>query len=57
MRNINEQLHDVAGYCRSPSALHGGKKMMPLPYFALLISIIIMLSITLFILMRRYHDQ
>jgi len=30
---------------------------MPLPYFALLVSIIIMLSITLFVLMRRYHDQ
>ncbi len=30
---------------------------MPLPYFALLVSIIIMLSITLFILMRRYNDQ
>ena len=29
---------------------------MPFPYFALLISIIIMLSITLFVLMRRYHD-
>jgi|WetSurMetagenome_2_1015567.scaffolds.fasta_scaffold13681_6 hypothetical protein len=30
---------------------------MPLPYFALLITIIIMLSITLFVLLRRYHDQ
>jgi hypothetical protein len=29
---------------------------MPFPYFALLVSIIIMLSITLFVLMRRYHD-
>ncbi len=30
--------------------------LMPLPYLALLGSILIMLSITLFILMRRYHD-
>jgi hypothetical protein len=30
--------------------------MMPLAYSALLISIIVMISITIFILMRRYHD-
>jgi hypothetical protein len=30
--------------------------MMPLPYSALLISILAMLAITLFVLMRRYHD-
>ena len=31
--------------------------MMPLPYAALLVSIIIMISFTIFVLMRRYHDQ
>ncbi len=30
---------------------------MPLPYFALLISIAVMISITILVLMRRYHDQ
>lgn len=30
---------------------------MPLPYSVLMISIIIMISITIFILMRRYNDQ
>lgn len=30
--------------------------IMPLPYAAMLISIIIMISITVFILMRKYHD-
>jgi len=30
--------------------------MMPLAYSALLISIIAMISITILILMRRYHD-
>ncbi len=29
---------------------------MPAPYFALLISLVAMISITIFILMRRYHD-
>lgn len=35
----------------------GEGNMMPLPYTALLVSIIIMISVTIFILMRRYHDQ
>gem|GEM_PF-2071802 len=34
-----------------------GRNMMPLPYAALLVSIIIMISFTIFVLMRRYHDQ
>ena len=29
---------------------------MPLPYSALLVAIIIMITFTIFILMRRYHD-
>ncbi|MGB7544377.1 MAG: hypothetical protein WBL92_02135 [Methanothrix sp.] len=35
----------------------GEEMMMPLPYSVLLVSIIIMISFTIFILMRRYHDQ
>ncbi|HNQ53912.1 MAG: hypothetical protein GX463_00630 [Methanothrix sp.] len=34
-----------------------GRNMMPLPYAALLVFIIIMISFTIFVLMRRYHDQ
>jgi hypothetical protein len=30
--------------------------IMPTPYLALLVSIAAMLSITIFILLRRYHD-
>ncbi len=29
---------------------------MPLPYSALLVAIIIMITFTIFMLMRRYHD-
>lgn len=30
--------------------------IIPVPYLALLISIVVMLTVTIFLLMRRYHD-
>jgi len=34
----------------------GGTNTVPLPYTALLIAIAAMIALTLFVLMRRYHD-
>ena len=51
---------DIEAFCICAtygSDLKERRMMMPLPYSVLLVSIIIMISFTIFILMRRYHDQ
>ena len=48
--------HCPAKHINVQISTKGGNNTVPLPYTMLLISIAAMLTLTLFVLMRRYHD-